>query len=491
MSASAATAHGHGDLSHCENCHAELHGEFCHACGQSVHNPIRHVGHALEEVFESFWHLDGRIFRTLRDLLSPGRAAANYIRGHRMRYVPPLRLFVVLSVLTFFIAKFAIHVDEDQRLISVGDVQGTTVRLGNTKKQFREADSVVEVEALRTRMVKELQLARRAVPETARSPIDKSIESVQRQADKRIEALRALQGIDDAEFAFQKAQGEREGGTAAAGSVQAMNTLGDVEQWRDRQIAPLQAQLGKLAPASPQALEQAKQIRRINAEAGCRIATLQKAHAAVSEGRAARKTDRDRYGDTECDDIHDPLSFNGKPWDAQTNPLVSPYLPKFANDWLNRQVGIGQANISRLSKEPWRYINTLLGAVPSALFLMVPMFALLLKLAYLGSGRGYLEHLVVALYSHAYLCLVFLAMFVLTLLGGAIATHWPAAGVISGVGIGLLWLWMPIYLLIMQKRVYGNGWLLTLVRYTVIGSLYFVMLSVAAMALAVTTIVRM
>ncbi|MBX9400656.1 DUF3667 domain-containing protein [Lysobacter sp. BMK333-48F3] len=491
MSASAGSAHGHGDLSHCENCHAELHGEFCHACGQSVHNPIRHVGHALEEVFESFWHLDGRIFRTLRDLLSPGRAAANYIRGHRMRYVPPLRLFVVLSVLTFFVAKFAIHFDDNQRLISFNDVQGPTVRLGNTKKQFREADSVLEVEALRTRMVKELELARQSVPEAARSPIQKSIEGVQRQADKRIEALRALQRLDDAEVAKQKAQGQREGGAAAAGSVQAAETMGAVEQWRNRQIAPLQAQLSKLAPASPQAFELAKQIRRTNAEAGCRVAALQQAHAEVSEGRAARKSDRDRYGDADCDDIHDPLSFNGKPWDAQTNPLVSPYLPKFANDWLNRQVGIGQTNISRLSKEPWRYMNTLIGAIPSALFLMVPMFALLLKLAYLGSGRGYLEHLVVALYSHAYLCLVFLAMFLLTLLGGAIAPHWPAFGIVGGTAIGLLWLWMPIYLLIMQKRVYGNGWLLTLVRYSVIGSLYFVMLSIAAVALAVTTIVRM
>lgn len=42
--------------------------------------------------------------------------------------------------------------------------------------------------------------------------------------------------------------------------------------------------------------------------------------------------------------------------------------------------------------------------MPTALFILMPVFALLLKLAYLGSGRLSLEHLVVALYSHAFLC---------------------------------------------------------------------------------------
>ena len=55
----------------CENCQTPLQGGFCHVCGQNAHNPLRSFGHAVEEVFESFWHLDGRIFRTLRTLLSP------------------------------------------------------------------------------------------------------------------------------------------------------------------------------------------------------------------------------------------------------------------------------------------------------------------------------------------------------------------------------------------------------------------------------------
>ncbi|MGH8083005.1 MAG: DUF3667 domain-containing protein [Lysobacter sp.] len=484
-------AHGQHGLTHCENCHAPLHGHYCHACGQSVVNPIRHVGHALEEVFESFWHLDGRIFRTLRDLLSPGRVARNYIDGHRVRYVAPLRMFVIVSVLTFFVAQFALHIDESNQFININNLQGGTVRLGNAKKLIKQADSVAEVEQLRVSAVTRLKAASAAVPDEARGAIDVSIETLNRQADKRIDALRVEQQLDGAQVAAQKAQGQRAATEPETGSIEAAKTLAEVEATRDRRIAALRAEPAEAAPNAAVATGQGNKIRLINAEAGCRIAQLQRSHAAASEGAAARKTEYDRYGEADCESAGEPLSFNGKPWNAQTNPLTVTWWPKFANDWLNRQVGRGEANIKRLTKEPWLYVHALISAVPTALFLMVPLFALLLKLAYIGSGRGYLEHLAIALYSHVYLCLLLLAMFVLMLLDGVISPHWSSFVWISGLGLGLLWTWMPIYLLIMQKRVYGNGWPLTLLRYTVVGSLYFILMTMAAVMLAIAAVVRM
>jgi hypothetical protein len=481
---------GHGHPSHCENCNAPLQGHYCHVCGQSIVNPIRHAGHALEEVFESFWHLDGRIFRTLRDLLSPGRVAKNYIAGHRVRYVAPLRLFVIVSVLTFFVAQFTVHFDEAKSGFEVVDLQGTTVRMGNRQKQIKNANSVAEVESLQT--IKELQAARAAIPASARGAIDKSIEGVQRQADKRIETLRGEQSLDDIDIVKEKAEGAREAADSLIppGSIAAAKTLAEVEQRRDALIAPLKAQLAT-APVGSKARDKThREIANTNAEAGCRIAALQVEHATVSQGARPRPLDAQRYGETDCDD-GSPLAFNGRPWDAKTNPLSVSWWPQFANDWLNRQVGRGEINFKRASKEPWLYVHSLIAAVPSALFLMVPIFALLLKLTYLGSGRGYLEHLAVALYSHVYLCLSILAMFLLVLLSNAISPHWSGFAWISGLGISALWVWMPIYLLLMEKRVYGNGWLLTLVRYTVIGTSYFFLLSIAVVALAFAALVRM
>ena len=68
----------------------------------------------------------------------------------------------------------------------------------------------------------------------------------------------------------------------------------------------------------------------------------------------------------------------------------------------------------------------MLSAVPSTLFVLLPMFALMLKLAYAFKRRLYMEHLIVALHSHAFLCLALLLVFLLMALEdalGAIALH--------------------------------------------------------------------
>ena len=41
-------------------------------------------------------------------------------------------------------------------------------------------------------------------------------------------------------------------------------------------------------------------------------------------------------------------------------------------------------------------------------------------------------------------------------------------------------IWMPLYLLIMQKRVYGQGWTMTVLKYCVLGLCYSVLLSIGA-----------
>lgn len=53
-----------------------------------------------------------------------------------------------------------------------------------------------------------------------------------------------------------------------------------------------------------------------------------------------------------------------------------------------------------------KLLRATLNAMLTILVMLTPILALLLKLFQLSSGRGYLEHLVVALYSHSYLSLV-------------------------------------------------------------------------------------
>lgn len=120
-----------------------------------------------------------------------------------------------------------------------------------------------------------------------------------------------------------------------------------------------------------------------------------------------------------------------------------------------------------------------MGAAPSALFLLVPVFALLLRIAYLFTGRVYLEHLVVALYSHIFLLIMLTLAFVLSAANSWVAS--TAGSLVLRACSAAVMVWMPLYLLLMQKRVYGQAWWLTLLKYLVVGTIYFMMLLVATM----------
>ena len=85
---------------------------------------------------------------------------------------------------------------------------------------------------------------------------------------------------------------------------------------------------------------------------------------------------------------------------------------------------------------------------PYAMFVLLPAFALLLKLLYLGRRREYparprlyAEHLVFAAHNHAFL---FLAIVAASIFVGVLR-----AGVI---------VWMLVYLLWSLRAVYGGSW---------------------------------
>src|SRR4029450_6852937 len=86
----------------CRNCGADLHGRYCHACGQKAVSTELRVHDLLHEGVHEFAHVDGKIVQTLRLLLfKPGELTAEFFRGRRSRYITPIRLYLVCSLLFF------------------------------------------------------------------------------------------------------------------------------------------------------------------------------------------------------------------------------------------------------------------------------------------------------------------------------------------------------------------------------------------------------
>ena len=365
------------DASHtpCRNCGTVLQGPYCHVCGQHGHDPLRSFGHAVEDVFESFWHLDGRVFATLRDLLVPGRLAAAYLDGRRARYLPPLRLFLILTVLTFFLGKLTLHIAPQD------GAQPAEAEIG-TATQFTEID-------------------------TARRP-------------------------EDVLAAHAAVLRELEQGETPPGFSWLVPVVRDLVRGRAQQAA--EARLRAL-DATPQA------FARLQAQAAASMRSNPQAAVLRADAGLLER------------------------WQAERAQRL-------------------RENIGLIERDPDAFIRMLLGALPGALFVLVPVFALCLKALYLRRRMGYLQHLIVALYSHSAMLLALLASFLAAALD--LALPWDGVNLVTGLLLGL---GVPVYLLLMQKRVYAQGWAMTVLKYLLLGGVYVVLLGLTLSYAAVAGLI--
>jgi hypothetical protein len=90
------------DAAFCANCGTALQGPYCHACGQPAHGGARSLGALFEDAWHVLTHLDARLWRTLALLLArPGELTVAFFGGRRARYLPPFRLYLIVSLVLF------------------------------------------------------------------------------------------------------------------------------------------------------------------------------------------------------------------------------------------------------------------------------------------------------------------------------------------------------------------------------------------------------
>jgi hypothetical protein len=91
----------------CKNCRAVLLGRFCANCSQAADVHVPTTRELLHELLEGITHSDSRLWRTLTTLwFKPGKLTQEFVAGRRAAYLPPFRLYLVLSILFFLLTSF-------------------------------------------------------------------------------------------------------------------------------------------------------------------------------------------------------------------------------------------------------------------------------------------------------------------------------------------------------------------------------------------------
>lgn len=175
----------------------------------------------------------------------------------------------------------------------------------------------------------------------------------------------------------------------------------------------------------------------------------------------------------------DPSVEEGTALEAPENPNIN--IP-FISDEQNQAL---QERFDVLSKDPDVLVKRLVSLAPQTMLLMLPFWALFLKLTYMFSKRYYLEHLTAALHTHAFLLLCLSALTLLAK-GSAWATTITGSPLFVDVVDwieNVLLFWMFCYMLFTQKLFYGQRWPMTLFKFLWCGVAYTVLLSLALLVM--------
>jgi len=130
----------------CLNCAAPLTGRYCAACGQKagVDPSLSDIAH---EVVHEFVHVDAKVVKSVRLLFTqPGVLTREYFLGRRSRYVSPLRLYLIFSVVFFAVSAYVgvppAFTEDAKRgtVVNVGGVKisGDVFFKGRSKEEISE-----------------------------------------------------------------------------------------------------------------------------------------------------------------------------------------------------------------------------------------------------------------------------------------------------------------------------------------------------------------
>jgi hypothetical protein len=147
----------------CLNCNAQLHGRFCHVCGQENTDPRESVWSIISHFFNDITHFDGKFFTTAAKLLAkPGFLPLEFIKGRRASYLHPIRLYVFTSAL-FFIIFYAVVTPAINRSDSEGEY---SISFG--APQYVNPIDTIRAVTSTYKTIAEYDSAQQALPESKR-----------------------------------------------------------------------------------------------------------------------------------------------------------------------------------------------------------------------------------------------------------------------------------------------------------------------------------
>src|SRR2546430_5983755 len=368
-------------FTHCENCGARLAGPHCAQCGQAAIDYRRSFRHVIVDVLDSFLNWDSKFFATIGLLIvKPWRLTNEFLAGKRVRYLHPLRLYLLASILFFFAINYG--------------AKGLRLEPGKISEKNRSAIATAVAEK--------------------RDEIEADLDKENLSAEERKKAQEALDYLTKPSPSATKAAEEQPSPT----------------------IAPT---------TSPTQLSPTMTPEGSPPESGKRT------YGAVNE-RPFLVFDADKKSST--------------PFER----------------WLEARA---KEKMGEHGTKMGLFITTLFSNLPYMMLCCIPLFAFVLKILYLRRHIFYIDHLIYALHIHTF-AYVGIMLIVLATIG----LNRMAPGPIAGWIIALLWIAFVVQIFLSIRRVYRQGWFISIFKFLFGGFVYLIVLLAALVATFVVTLLH-
>lgn len=134
----------HGKLrtdNECENCGYAVDVAFCSKCGQKNVETRQTFPKLVGHFAEDLTHYDTAFWKSLKHILfNPGRLTRIYLEGKRQEYVPPVKLYIFISFITFLIIGLLPESPTEKEITQNSDIEIETVPTEKDTIEFNGRD---------------------------------------------------------------------------------------------------------------------------------------------------------------------------------------------------------------------------------------------------------------------------------------------------------------------------------------------------------------
>ncbi len=384
----------------CLNCHTEINNNnFCHECGQINTNKQVPLKYFVHDFMGDYFTFDSKFFKSFIPLLRrPGFLTNQYNSGKRTSFILPLRLYLFTTVLFFFIISLNNQLnkkEEEARIVERSEIKALFDDYGDLATEETKLLMTLDFDR-RYRLIEREGLAEYSFRDSVKSIIRKHSQPAPL-------ALEEMTNDLFLNFRFTE-KGSRK------------NRRDDLKR--------LTEHLQKY-PAFAKVDSASQIIADFNGALRIRKTTI------TEEAVNVKRAGSFRLFNTPADSMED--------------------------GWLKDFALRGERLMGRGEEGEDRFWREMVNQIPKVLFVVMPLFALIMKLLYIRQGVYYINHLIFSLHAHTIIFLYLL-----------LAILFPVWYVITFSVFGI---WFHLYFSV--RNVYRQSRIMSVIKLNSALFLYF------------------